>query len=197
MTRKVEIGAPSLTGKGAELIAEAFAGAAYPINVSLTSHLNFDISLPEIDGMPVLCSVFMANMGLNKRNAKIHNEDQFKRLASSIEQIAELNNLKHPAITIEEIGASDEDHQEESEVANELSNGQTSSGVTESGGNDQASPGNAADESGSDADAVSGNAAADDNASDSDASNAAGSAENAGAAGAVKTPGRKHKPAAK
>lgn len=108
MSRKVEIGAPSLTGRGAELVVAAFAGATYPVSVMMTNHTPIEFSLPEAGGV-FLRSVFFGNHDGNKQIATIHNEAQFSRLASSIEQICELNGFHYVAITIEETGANDPD----------------------------------------------------------------------------------------
>lgn len=98
MTRKVELGAPSLTGKDAnDLVANEFADAQYPLSVTITNHMPRDISLPEIN-------VFLRH-ALNQEGTSavvsIDSADLFQRVASSVEQIAELNKYTL-AITIED-----------------------------------------------------------------------------------------------
>ena len=100
MSRKIEIGAPSVGGKTAnDTLKEVFSGAEYPLNVMVRNHLKRAIVLPEI-------GVFL--QGGEIRPSKVANEHVFHRGVSSIEQIAALNGYKL-AVTIEEAeaGASD------------------------------------------------------------------------------------------
>lgn len=102
MTRKrVELGAPSLTGRVAELIAEAFAGCVYPVDVEAVNRMPHDITLSEVRGL-YLRGV-TASDGSNKKVVQIESEDQFVRLASSVQQIAALNGHGYVVMTIETI----------------------------------------------------------------------------------------------
>ena len=102
MTSKVELGAPSLTGKDAnELVATEFAYAKYPIKVVVTNLMPRDVVFPEVDGLHLR---HVGNEIGRVRVVEITSADQFHRLASSIEQIAELNGYAS-AITIEEMVA--------------------------------------------------------------------------------------------
>lgn len=100
MTRKVELGAPSLTGKDAnDLVAKEFAKAKYPLEVVFTNHMPRNVVFPEVDGL------FLANCAAASGHVKtvtIASDEVFQRLASSIEQIAELNGYEL-AITAEEV----------------------------------------------------------------------------------------------
>ena len=52
MTRTVELGAPSLTGKDAnDRVAEVFADAAYPLKVVVQNHMPQDVVFPEVEGL--------------------------------------------------------------------------------------------------------------------------------------------------
>jgi hypothetical protein len=92
MSKKIEIGAPSITGIDYnDTVNELFTDAKFPLNVRLLNHLPRSISLPE-------AGVFLKPL-TGKSEAKIANFDELHRLVSSIEQIAELN--KHElAITL-------------------------------------------------------------------------------------------------
>lgn len=104
MLKKINLGAPSLKGKGAQgLAGSGFEdSAAYPMKVVITNHMPSDISLPEVNGL------FLRNVcnskGLNRATVEIESADQLKRLVSSIEQIAELSGYE-TAMTIEEVVA--------------------------------------------------------------------------------------------
>lgn len=99
MTRKVELGAPSLTGKDAnDLVAKEFAKAKYPLKVVVTNHMPRDVVFPEVEGLFLR---HCANAAESQLTVEIANEDQFHRLASSIEQIAELNSYEL-ALSIED-----------------------------------------------------------------------------------------------
>jgi len=99
MTRKVELGAPSLTGKDAnDLVAKEFADTKYPLKVVVTNHMPRDVVFPEVDGMFLR---HCANEAGRQMTVEIASDEQFQRLASSVEQIAELNAYEL-ALTIEE-----------------------------------------------------------------------------------------------
>lgn len=104
MTRIVELGAPSLTGKDAnDLVAEEFATAKYPLEVVITNRMPRNVVFPEVEGL------FLRHVGSatgNQQKVVIESHDQFQRLASSVEQIAELNSYEY-ALTIEEVTATE------------------------------------------------------------------------------------------
>src|SRR5258706_1157978 len=99
MTRKVELGVPSLTGKDCnDLVAKEFAKVKYPLTVTVTNHMPRDAVFPEVDGLHLRhCS----NEDGRSKTVEIHSEDQLQRLASSVEQVAELNGYAL-ALTIED-----------------------------------------------------------------------------------------------
>jgi hypothetical protein len=100
MTRKVDLGAPSLTGKDAnDLVAKEFAKIKYPVKISVTNHMPRNAVFPEVDGLLLR---HCADEAGRKVEVIIESEDQFQRLASSVEQIAELNGYEL-ALTIEEV----------------------------------------------------------------------------------------------
>lgn len=103
MAKKIELGAPSRRGRGANWVREAIEGVRYPVKVIITNHCPFEISLPEIRGMSVLKPVFFESSGGNKEVTVIDSEDQFVRIVSTIDQISVLNNLNHDLISIEEV----------------------------------------------------------------------------------------------
>jgi hypothetical protein len=89
MTRIVKLGAPSLTGKDAnQLVAEAFADAKYPLTVTVKNHMPRDVVFPEVPG---LFLKHVAHATESVKTVKVASHDLFQRLASSVEQIAELN----------------------------------------------------------------------------------------------------------
>lgn len=89
MTKIVKLGAPSLTGKDAnQIVAEAFAEAKYPLTVTVKNHMPRDVVFPEVPGL-FLKHVSHATDSV--KTVKIDSHDLFQRVASSIEQIAELN----------------------------------------------------------------------------------------------------------
>lgn len=102
MTRLVELGAPSLTGKDANtLVATEFAKSKYPLKVVVTNHMPRDVVFPEVAGLFLRhCA---APQG-RSTTVEIKGAAQFQRLASSVEQIAELNKYAL-ALTIEEFEA--------------------------------------------------------------------------------------------
>lgn len=97
MTKIVKLGAPSLTGKDAnQLVAEAFADAKYPLTITVKNHMPRDVVFPEVPGL------FLKHVANDKESAKtvkVASHDLFQRVASSIEQIAEINRYKL-AVTI-------------------------------------------------------------------------------------------------
>lgn len=100
MTRKVDLGAPSLTGKDAnDLVAKEFAKIKYPYKVAVTNHMPRNAVFPEVEGLHLR---HCADEAGRQMEVSIESEDQFQRLASSIEQIAELNGYEL-ALTIEEV----------------------------------------------------------------------------------------------
>lgn len=100
MTRTVELGAPSLTGKDAnDLVAEVFADASYPLKVVVQNHMPQDVVFPEVDGLFLR---HVANVKDSRKTVVISDADLFQRLASSVEQIAELNRCEL-ALTISEV----------------------------------------------------------------------------------------------
>ena len=100
MTRKVDLGAPSLTGKDAnDLVAKEFAKNKYPFKVAVLNHMPRNVVFPEVEGLHLS---HCADEKGRQKEVEIGSEDQFQRLASSIEQIAELNGYEL-ALTIEEV----------------------------------------------------------------------------------------------
>lgn len=99
MTMRVDVGAPSLTGKDAKhLIAEAFASARYPLQVKFINHMPRNCSLPEVGLFLNHC----AGADNTEAVVKVDNAAQLQRVASSIEQIAELNGY-HLALSLEAV----------------------------------------------------------------------------------------------
>ena len=97
MTKIVKLGAPSLTGKDAnQLVAEAFADAKYPLTITVKNHMPRDVVFPEVPG---LFLKHVAHATESVKTVKVASHDLFQRVASSIEQIAELNRYKL-AVTI-------------------------------------------------------------------------------------------------
>jgi hypothetical protein len=82
---KIIIGAPSLSGKDAnELVAVAFKGAAFPLSIIVASLITNSLVFPEVEGL-------FLNGEQSSVVVVIKDNDQLQRLASSIEQVAELN----------------------------------------------------------------------------------------------------------
>ena len=102
MTRKVEIGAPSLTGKDAnESTAKEFSKAKYPLKLTATNLMPRDVAFPEVEGL------FLRHAGNEVERTKeitLDSEDQLQRLVSSVAQIAELNGYER-AFELEEPAA--------------------------------------------------------------------------------------------
>ncbi|MGZ8220057.1 MAG: hypothetical protein ACXWT0_00265 [Methylobacter sp.] len=86
---KVVLGAPSLTGKDAnDLVKAAFKGLKYPAKIRFTNLIGMALSFPEVHGL------FLKPVGHDGEESvvvEIKDDPAFQRLASSIEQIAELN----------------------------------------------------------------------------------------------------------
>lgn len=100
MTSKVELGAPSITGKDAnDLVAVEFAKAKYPLKVVVTNHAPRSVVFPEVPGLFLM---HCANPAGKVVTVDIASADQLQRLASSVEQIAELNGYA-VFLTIEEV----------------------------------------------------------------------------------------------
>lgn len=95
MAKQFSIGAPSITGIDAnKQVEELFSDAKFPLKIRLTNHLPRNLSLPEV-------GVFLKPLD-GKEEAVVKDLDGLHRLASSIEQISELNS--HPlALTIEDL----------------------------------------------------------------------------------------------
>ena len=89
MPKALKLGAPSLTGKDANaLVSEHFKDAAYPLKLKFTNLIGMALSFPEVSGL------FMKPIGHDGEESvvvTISGEPALQRLASSIEQIAELN----------------------------------------------------------------------------------------------------------
>lgn len=101
MTRTVELGAPSLTGKDCnDLVAEVFATAEYPLKVVVKNHMPRDVAFPEVDGLFLR---HVANHKGSQAAVVIADHDLFQRLASSVEQVAELNGYEL-ALTVSDAG---------------------------------------------------------------------------------------------
>lgn len=100
MTRKVELGAPSLTGKDAnEQVAAEFGKAKYPVKVVVSNRMNRDVVFPEL-------GLFLRHVAAAdgvSGEIEIPSHEAFQRFASDVEQIAELNQCAQ-ALTIEEVG---------------------------------------------------------------------------------------------
>lgn len=97
MTIKVELGAPSLTGKDANnLVAEAFGSVSYPLTIVVTNHMPRNVAFPEIG----LLLAHVASVEGSKAEAVVNDADQFQRFASDVESIAELNGYAE-ALTVE------------------------------------------------------------------------------------------------
>lgn len=100
MTRKVELGAPSLTGKDAnEQVAAEFGKAKYPVKVVVSNQMNRDVVFPELG---LFLRHVAAADGVSSE-VEIPSHEVFQRFASDVEQIAELNQCAQ-ALIIEEVG---------------------------------------------------------------------------------------------
>lgn len=86
---KLVLGAPSLTGKDAnDLVAAVFKGAAFPLMLVVTNLVARSLSFPEIAGLHLKPCTHGDEATVT---VEIPNYDALQRLASSIEQVAELN----------------------------------------------------------------------------------------------------------
>jgi hypothetical protein len=86
---KLILGAPSLTGKDAnDLVATAFKDAAFPLLLVVTNLAAYSLSFPEISGLYMKPCTHGDEATVV---VTVPNYDALQRLASSIEQIAELN----------------------------------------------------------------------------------------------------------
>lgn len=100
---KVKLGAPSLTGKDCnDLVAEVFGEAKYPLAVQVQNHMPRDVVFPEVKGLFLR---HVANKKESKATVVIDSHDLFQRLASSVEQVAELNGYEHALTVSGEVAA--------------------------------------------------------------------------------------------
>lgn len=100
MTRKVELGAPSPSGKGAnKQVADEFGKSKFPIKLLVKNHAPRNVVFPEASGLALL---HCASATGDTKEVEITSLDQLQRLASSAEQIAALNAYE-VFLTIEEV----------------------------------------------------------------------------------------------
>ncbi len=86
---KLILGAPSLTGKDAnDLVAATFKDAAFPLLLTVINLAAFSVSFPEISGLHIKPCTHGDEATVV---VTIPDYDALQRLASSIEQVAELN----------------------------------------------------------------------------------------------------------
>lgn len=91
MSRSIDIGAPSLTGKGAnDLVSKAFAASDFPLTLQAKNHMPQDAVFPEAGGNGLFLR-HVASANGSEASICIASIDVMHRLASSVEQIAELN----------------------------------------------------------------------------------------------------------
>lgn len=91
---KIILGAPSLSGKGAnELVAAAFIEAVFPLKVTVSNLITNSLIFPEVDGL------FLEGEQASVV-VEINDYDTLQRLASSIEAVAEINRYE-ALLTIE------------------------------------------------------------------------------------------------
>jgi len=101
MSTTITLGAPSLTDEDVNLLVSAlFADAAYPLTVQVHNHMPRDVVFPEVSGLYLR---HVANAKDSQATVVIADHDQFQRLASSVAQIAELNDYAQ-ALTISDVG---------------------------------------------------------------------------------------------
>lgn len=87
--KKLTLGAPSLTGKDAnDLVAAAFKDAVFPLQMIFVNLAAHALSFPEIGGLHLKPCTHGDEAAMV---TTVPNYDALQRLASSIEQIAELN----------------------------------------------------------------------------------------------------------
>jgi len=92
--RKIVLGAPSLTGKDAnDLVSVAFAGAEFPMQLQATNLVAHPLSFPEISGFHLAPCTHGDEA---TTVVTVPTYAALQRLASSIEQIAELS--QHEAL---------------------------------------------------------------------------------------------------
>lgn len=128
MTRTVELGAPSLTGKDCnDLVAEVFATAEYPLKVVVKNHMPRDVAFPEVDGLFLR---HVANRKGSQAAVVIADHDLFQRLASSVEQVAELNGYEL-ALTVSDAVAGESVPVDDSGAAKKPSDGLTADQIKE------------------------------------------------------------------
>lgn len=97
MKRKVLLGAPSSTGKGAnEIIAEAFSNSAFPLEVTFENKVAHALVIPEAGLHLKSCTD-----PDRTQTATIKDLDALQRLGSTVEQIAFLHNHKVQVIELE------------------------------------------------------------------------------------------------
>lgn len=99
MNRKVELGAPSLTGKDVnDQVAAEFGKAKYPLKVTAKNLMPRDVVFPEL-------GLFLRHVAAGEgtdAEVEIQNHEVFQRFASDVEQIAELNQYAQ-ALVVEEV----------------------------------------------------------------------------------------------
>lgn len=101
MTRQVVLGAPSLTEQDAnDQVQKEFAKAKYPMRVLVINHMPRNVVFPEVEGLYLTHCADTEGEG-HRKEVTINNEDQLQRLASSIEQVAELNGYEKAIELIE------------------------------------------------------------------------------------------------
>lgn len=87
---QVQLGDPRKTGKDANVqIAEAFGNLTYPLTATVQNHMPRDLSFPEVQGLFLR---HVASATGTSKTVTITSYDLLQRLASSINQIAALNN---------------------------------------------------------------------------------------------------------
>jgi hypothetical protein len=87
--KKVILGAPSLTGKDAnDLVAAHFKDAAFPLMLVVANLAAFSLSFPEIAGLHLKPCTHGDEATVT---VEVPNYEALQRLASSIEQVADLN----------------------------------------------------------------------------------------------------------
>lgn len=99
MNRKVELGAPSLTGKDVnDLVAAEFGKAKYPLKVKVKNLMPRDVVFPELN----LFLRHVAAADGTEAEVEVPNHEVFQRFATDVEQIAELNQYAQ-ALVVEEV----------------------------------------------------------------------------------------------
>lgn len=96
MRISVEIGAPSLTGRGAnEAVSEAMKEAKFPLIVEFENLMPRNVAFPEVNGLYLK---HVAALKDTKKRLTVVNFAQIQRVASSVESIAELNKYQRAMI---------------------------------------------------------------------------------------------------